>query len=175
MNYRSVPPKILVTAGHGRVVAHELVSGRIVWKAMLPGATDPIYPDPSFALTRAAVAGDRVVVFGLEQRRAQGMFADPVNVHVVLALDLATGALSWRSVLYESTHLFAPGTLLVEDDVVVVSNAFTTAAYSLIDGRPLWGVNNEQIRIDPNLRSPACGVALAVEGRAVQADAIGYK
>lgn len=175
MNHRGAMPKVLVTAGHGRVVAHELVSGRILWKAMLPGGTDPVYALPAFALTRVVVAGDRVVVFGLEQSRPQGMFADPVNIHVVLALDLATGALSWRSVLYESTKLFAPGTLLVEDGVVVVSNAFTTAAYSLIDGRALWGVNNEQMRIDANLQSPACGVALAVEGNAVQADAIGYK
>lgn len=174
MHPRTHAPKILVTAGHGHIVARELVSGRVLWNATLPGGAEPVEALPAFALTRVAVVGDRVVVFGLEQTRGHGVFADPVNVHVVLALDLATGALSWRSVLYETTQLFAPGTLLVEDGVVVVSNAFTTAAYALTDGRPLWGANNAQMRIDANLQAPACGVALAVDGRAVQADAIGY-
>lgn len=144
-----------------------------MWTMTLGVAPDA--PVAAYALTRVVVVGDTVVVFGLEPKPKSGFFSGQVAVHVVLALDLASGAPRWRTVLYEDSDAAGPGTLLVDGQIVVVSNAVITAAMSLADGRGLWLEKNPVIPAMQIHSAMAYGVALAVVGNAVQADAVGFK
>jgi outer membrane protein assembly factor BamB len=173
MSYRENAETVLVAAANGEVLARELRSGRRRWIFALPRTPDAPVATVASALTRVAVSQGVVLVFGVEtvvaRKRPYGFAA----VHVLVALDVADGRVLWRNVLYEADQAHPPGTLLVEDGVAVATTAYATAAYEIAGGQLLWAEKNPPLRDHAEGISPACGVALAVAGNAVQADAAG--
>lgn len=173
MTYRSAAPQVLVSAGSGIVMGRELRSGRVLWRVAVP-PTAPTRLDLLQSPTRIAAAGDFAIVLGVEEKDG-GMLSTATAVHVVLGLDLQTGALRWRTVLYETEVQSGTATLLVTDDVIVVSDAVATVALALATGASLWSTLNDPSPAVSGFALSARGVALAVPGQAVQSDGVGWK
>jgi outer membrane protein assembly factor BamB len=173
MNYRESAETILVAASNGEVLARDLRSGRRRWIFALPRTPDVPVGTIASALTRVAISQGIVLVFGVEtvadRRRTYGFGA----LHVLVAVDVHDGRVLWRNVLYEADQAHPPGTLLVEEGVAVATTAYATAAYEIAGGKLLWAEKNRPLPDHAEGVSPACGVALAVAGNAVQADAAG--
>lgn len=153
-------------------MGRDLRSGRVIWRVAVP-PTPPTRPDLR-SPTRIAVAGDLAIVLGVEEEGG-GLLSTATAAHVVLALDLHTGALRWRRVLYKTEAESSTATLLVTEDVILMSDAVATVALSLADGGTLWSTLNDASPALSGFSLSPHGVALAVQGQAVQADGVGWK
>jgi outer membrane protein assembly factor BamB len=139
-----------------------------VWSTDFAGASGAsALPGHEFALVRVLFEQGTVFAYGVDAvTSGTGFFAVPQAVHVVVALDGANGAVLWRTPLGENRE--AVGTMLLADDVLFATSSTHLFALAREDGRLLWSTESSQGR-------GALGLAIAVEGHAVQGDATGRK
>lgn len=168
MSYRAAAPPLVVFGGYGQVSARDSRSGAVVWSMEFLGASRAsAAAGHEFALVRLLFEQGTVFAYGVDAvASGDGFFAVPQAIHVVVALDGATGATLWRTPLGENRE--SVGTMLLADDLLFATSSTHLFALARADGRLLWSMESPQGR-------GALGLATAVEGHAVQADATGRK
>ena len=160
MTYRAQPASILVLASHGHIAARDRQSGKVLWRASL-GTSSQSIDTPFTVVTRIFLTDGKVYAYGAVES-SQGVFAAMTLTHVAVAIDAASGEVLWRQALHERRELV--GTMLVDHDLLVVSSHSITVALSTATGELRW-------KAEHGVRG--LGMALAVEGHAVQTDGVG--
>jgi outer membrane protein assembly factor BamB len=153
------PPPLVIAVVGNVVNALDRRTGETVWTA----ATEPSNATYRIAM-RVAVGDNYVVVFSAGSPTS--MWSADV-APIVTALDFATGQVRWRVELNRiAVNVgLVEGTLMIDQDQVLVATMATLTALSLVDGRVQWsealqGASGEGPR----------PIALAVPGRSQQAD-----
>jgi len=133
--YRTSPqPSTLVFTCAGNVVtAWERATGRPAWHHEVPRIENQ-FSDRM----RCVVSGDRVLVVALGPMPS-GFFASPSGVTTVTCLSHDDGRVLWQTPMGPPMNFghFAP-TLLVDEDLVLVTSAGFVFALGLEDGRARW-------------------------------------
>ncbi len=160
--YRTPPqPSTLVFTSAGNVVtAWSRREGRPAWAHEVPRIENQFVDR-----VRCVVAGDRVLVVALGPMQS-GFFASPTGLTTVTCLFHDDGRVLWQTPMGPPINFghFAP-TLLIDDDLVLVTSAGLVFAVDLDDGRVRWespvpGANTQNHH----------AIGLATRGGSAQAD-----